>query len=90
VADHFRHFGEPSSIVQLKRDGAIYYELSGRMYSFPVLVFPSSPPVYIYDESGKFVEWCSDPGDQIEFRERWLRIDARPIVISSFRHKYGL
>jgi hypothetical protein len=95
VADHFLRFGEPRRVFQLQRDGHTYYELSGitrkrSSLALPVLALPSSPPAYVYDESGKFVDWCSDPGDRPAFRAHWPRTGAQPIEPVTFRQKYGL
>jgi len=92
VADHYRRFGEPGRITRFERDGVAYYELSGISRRFPTLALalPSAPPAYIYDESGKFVEWCSDPGDQPDFRGRWPVTGGQLVDPSTFRHRYGL
>lgn len=95
VADHFRRFGEPGRITQLQRDGGIYFELSGftrkkPVLALPGLALPSSPPAYVYDESGKFGDWCSDPGDQPAYRVRWPQTGTQPVEPTTFRQKYGL
>ncbi|MGA2243799.1 MAG: hypothetical protein ABSH48_02275 [Verrucomicrobiota bacterium] len=88
VADHFRRLGEPLRIVEFTRDGATYFEFIGVPHGFHALVTPSAPPSYIYDESGKFVEWCSDPVDQPAFRKRWPLTKTVPIDIAAFGKKY--
>ena len=88
VADHFHHFGEPRRIIQFQHDGRTYYELSGDTHKIPALALPSSPPAYIYDDSGKFVAWCSDPGDQPAFRELWPTTNAQLVDSATFRKKY--
>jgi predicted nuclease of predicted toxin-antitoxin system len=35
------------------------------------LVFPSSPPAYLFDEQGQFAAWCKDPGDILSYRQTW-------------------
>jgi len=90
LADHYRRFGEPRRISQVLRDGTNYYELSGRMSSFPLLAFPSAPPAYIYDEGGRLVDWCPDPGDRPAFRQHWLRASVQPVEPSGFRQKHEL
>ena len=90
VADHFRRFGEPQRIKRFQRDEVAYYELSGISRKLPTLALPSSPPAYIYDESGKFVDWCSDPGDQPSFRGRWPASGGQLVDLPTFRQRYGL
>lgn len=92
VADHFLRFGEPRRVTQLQRDGGTYFELSGisrRSWSFS-LKLPSSPPAYVYDGAGNFMDWCSDPGDQPAHRDRWPRADAKPLSPTDLRQKFGL
>jgi hypothetical protein len=90
LAEHYRRFGEPHRISRLHRDGTNYYELSGRASGFPMIAFPSSPPAYVYDESGTLVDWCPDPGDRAAYRERWSRAGSQPVEPLVFRQKYGL
>jgi hypothetical protein len=90
VADHYRRFGEPRRILQLQRGGTNYYELSGRAPGLAVLATPSSPPAYVYDEAGRFIDWCPDPGDRRAYRERWPQAGSQPIEPAMFRKKYGL
>lgn len=35
------------------------------------LSLPSGPPVYIFDTSGRLVDWCGDLGDNEEFLRKW-------------------
>jgi hypothetical protein len=90
VVDHYRRFGEPHRILQLKRAGTNYYELRGRATGLAVLATPSSPPAYVYDEAGRFVDWCPDPGDRTAYRTRWPLTGAQPVEPAGFRQKYGL
>lgn len=36
------------------------------------LALPSSPPGYVFDETGLLVDWSSDPGDDPAFQEKWM------------------
>jgi hypothetical protein len=58
-----------------------------------VLAFPSSTPTYVFDESGRLVDWCPDPGDLSEtssWWERWPLREARPLELSAFKARFGL
>ena len=35
------------------------------------LAVPSGPAAYVFDESGQMVEWSWDPGDDLDFQEKW-------------------
>jgi hypothetical protein len=90
VADFFQRFGEPRFIRPVHREGNTYYELGGRAPSPSLFVFPSSAPAYIFDEQGRFVEWCSDPGDTPSYRQRWPLTDTNKIEPATFKEKFGI
>lgn len=77
VKDHFQRFGEPQFVYEVQHDGSTFYEIIGSAPS--LLALPSSPPAYIYDPQGRFVAWCSDPGDQPAFRRAWRRLTVQPL-----------
>ena len=63
IGDHYLRFGEPRRIRGVKRNGATFYHLHGHLPASHLFALPSEPAVYVFDGSGKFVEWCRDPGD---------------------------
>ena len=74
LADFKARFGEPVRVRIVHRDGRGFHELTGPMPSWPWLeAFPSSAPVYIFNDQGQLIEWFSDPGDQQEYGRRWGR-----------------
>jgi hypothetical protein len=68
VRDYFDRFGEPRRIQIVQRDGEKYYEFTGELPSTWLLILPSAPPAYIFNEQGLFADWCRDPGDSPAFR----------------------
>ena len=87
MADHVRRFGEPRYVYEAKRDGGTFYEFTGfSLAAPPLLAVPSSPPAYIYDSYGHFVDWCSDPGDQPEHYKKWPRASNAPLDVQTIRH----
>ena len=42
-------------------------EVKGRL----VPAVPSGPSAYIFDRSGRLVEWCWDIGDNSAFDDKW-------------------
>ena len=90
VRDFFDRFGEPRSVNIVTRDGQSYYEFTGQLPSWALLVVPSAPPSYIFDEHGRYVAWCSDPGDTINYRQQWPRQNAGGVEISTVCKKFEL
>jgi hypothetical protein len=90
VGEYFKRFGEPQLIGMLERDGRKYYEFYGRLPSAFILAFPSSPPAYVFDEQGRLVTWCRDPGDTPSFQQQWPLQNTNKIEIKVVRKKFGL
>ena len=89
ISDFYQRFGLPTHVRQLQREGVTHYELSGRLPRLPwMLAFPSSPPAYVFDESGRFVEWCSDPGDSGRYQQRWPQADGRSLDPVTFMKEH--
>ena len=89
VADFFERFGQARRIRKVEREGVVYFHLSGTLPPLYVLAVPSAPPVYAFDQSGHFVEWCRDPGDSNAYWERWPKQGNQTIDLNDFKHRYG-
>lgn len=40
-------------------------------YDNTVLAMPSGPPIYMFSECGRLVDWCPDSGDNGRFFQQW-------------------
>jgi hypothetical protein len=91
VSDYFKRFGEPSFVRMLERDGHGYYEFTGRVdQPWWCLSLPSDAPACLFDERGKFVEWCADPRDESSYRKRWSLKSAGKVAVDDIKRKFGL
>jgi hypothetical protein len=91
VEDYFLRFGEPSFVRMVERDGQSYYEFNGFVDPpWWCLAVPSGPPAYIFDERGKFIEWCADPGDGAPYRRRWPLRSTDEVNVASVKRKFDL
>ncbi len=91
VADYFHRFGEPRMVHQIERDNRTYYMLSGWGPSALLFALPSSLPTYIFDDAGRFVEWCSDGGEaQSGDNERWPLSKTGRMNVGAFKRRFGL
>ena len=88
--DYFKRFGEPCLVRTVKHDGKDYYEFMGQPTPSFLFAFPSSSPTYIFDEQGRFVTWCADPGDTHGYRQQWQLTDTNRIEPKVVREKLGL
>lgn len=90
VARYVQRFGDPRAVHRIERDGKSYYMLFGRGLSPLVLAMPSSPPTYVFDDTGTFVEWCPDRGEtQSDYDQRWPLSETGRVDIGTFKQKFG-
>lgn len=70
---------EPRSARMLKKGESDYVAYYGPVTT---LAMVSGPPVYVFDLSGKLVDWSRDMGDDPRFAEEWKTHDGNSISIS--------
>ena len=77
----------PVSSDRFEFDGRTFYVLRGSLQArFRV---PSGPPVYVFDEQGKMVDWCSDEGENANIHERWNGFpNTLPIAIDELNRRF--
>jgi hypothetical protein len=90
VMDFIQRFGEPRRVRMVTHEGRSYYEFTGGLPSRFVLATPSAPPAYVFDDQGRFVTWCSDPGDTPGYRSHWSLQGTNQVELSRVREKFGL
>jgi hypothetical protein len=61
---------QTDKIRRFVHDGKVYLEVIGEPYKGP-LSLASGPPVYVFDETGKLVDWSRDIGDAPSFLDKW-------------------
>ena len=61
LADHLAHRSPPYRARVFEVAGQEYVAVFGPWRVSPR--FPSGPPVYVYDQQGRLVDWCGDTGD---------------------------
>ena len=44
---------------------------------------PSGPPVYVFDSTGRLVDWTTDSGDDPRFQGKWFGPDRNPREVSA-------
>ena len=89
INDFYDRFRKSSRAYVVIVDDREYLCLSGPLPSKWPLALPSSPPVYVFDKQGMFVDWCSDPGDNFEWSQKWLNDLSPPLNDSEVHHRVG-
>lgn len=90
VREFVDRFGNPRRIQMVQRNGQAYYEFTGQLPSSWSAAVPSAPPAYVFDEQGRFVAWCSDPGDIPSYRRTWPLQSTNRVEIGLVKEKFGL
>jgi hypothetical protein len=88
--DYFARFGEPLFVQMVSHEGQSYYEFAGRLPSALSMATPSSPPAYVFDEQGRYVTWCRDPGDMPSHRQHWPLQGTNLVEVGLVRQRLGL
>jgi len=77
---------QPSKIRRFVHEEKVYVEVSGRP-TISTLSQPSDPLAYIFDDTGKLVEWTYDRCDSPPFVKRWGALsNATFISVKEAKH----
>jgi hypothetical protein len=68
LAECLEKMPEPARVEVFAQDGREYLLLTGRTQALPRL--PSGPPLYVFDRTGRLVDWVGESGDN-DFYARW-------------------
>jgi hypothetical protein len=75
-----------AEIRKFVHNDKLYLEVIGKPYE-SLMSVPSGPPAYIFDETGLFVDWSRDLGDQPSFVRKWGGFsNSTPITIEQAKH----
>ncbi len=90
VLDFYVRFGESHGALVISVDGSDYVEIAGPLPPLWSLAIPSSRPAYVFDDTGRFVDWCSDPGDNPSWRQRWPKDGSSKLTDEEIRLRFGI
>ncbi|MGA4643313.1 hypothetical protein [Limisphaera sp. 4302-co] len=72
---------QPNQIRSFVHNGKVHVAVIGKPSGSP-LSPPSGSPAYIFDETGAFLDWCRDIGDNPYFVKKWGGFsNATPISV---------
>ena len=90
IDDFYDRFQKSSRAYVVLFEGKEYLCLTGPLPAKWSFALPSSPPVYVFDKHGVFVDWCSDPGDNSEWSQKWLNNRSPPLNDSEVHDLYNV
>ncbi len=68
LAHHLETMPTPMRFGVIEHEGSNYLRIEGPS---AYLTAPPGPPMYVFDKSGKLVDWTSDAVDDHSFLGRW-------------------
>lgn len=90
VSEYLANGRQPGRVTKVKKDGDTFFIAHCPMDTW--LALPSGPAAYVFDKTGRMIEWSSDTGEDPEFQRKWLlsqehasieelkQIESRPIA----------
>ena len=69
VAEYITHGRQPSRVTKVQKQDKTFFIAFGPLDIW--LALPSGPAAYVFDESGRMIQWSEDPGDDSEFQKLW-------------------
>jgi hypothetical protein len=71
IDDFLKAKRAPQKVERIEKEGQSYLFVTGRMSPLWIVTVPSGPPCYVFNASGRLVDWTSDVGDAPYFQEKW-------------------
>jgi hypothetical protein len=86
VQDFYQRYGNPPRVESLLTAGQRYYRIIGEIPA--PLGFPKSAPIYIFDNTGRLIEWTGGLQMDPDFTNRWKSASAERMTVSDFLDKF--
>lgn len=78
-SEYRRNLPEPRTVRIMRKDEVEFVACYGPITT---LALVSGPPLYVFDRSGKLVDWSRDIGDDGVYDEKWRPFEGKTINIS--------
>ncbi len=86
IQDYYRRYGEPHTVRFFAINGRTFYRVVGEIAA--PLAFPRGNPQYIFDDTGRLVDWSSAVDGDPDFRARWDDSLSRAMIVSYFLERF--
>lgn len=86
IQDFYRRYGNPPAVESFSINSRGYYRVTGEIAA--PLAFPNGNPVYIFDASGRLVDWTGEVGADADFRARWDDSTAQNMTVAYFLERF--
>jgi hypothetical protein len=87
--DYFARFGDPSSVRKIQVGGMDFYEFYVHAPRYLLLLPVSSPPCFVFDDSGRFMDWSPNPVNDHTSSGHWPSGETVTVSVSEIRQRLG-
>jgi hypothetical protein len=86
VQDFYQRYGNPPKVESINVSGRRYYRITGEIPA--PLGFPKGSPLYVFDDTGRLVDWTAESGNDPSFSSRWSDAPASGMNVAYFLEKF--
>lgn len=86
IQDFYRRYGNPLAVENFFINGRGYYRVIGEIPA--PLAFPKGNPIYIFDGSGRLVDWTGESKADADFRARWDESRSEDMALAYFLERF--
>ncbi|NCC62228.1 MAG: hypothetical protein EOM12_15110 [Verrucomicrobiae bacterium] len=76
----------PSCVTKVKRGTNIFIIIYGTLTN-KWLAIPSGPAAYVFDSSGKMIDWSYDVGDDSQYKLNWMPLSPELLSLEDLREE---
>lgn len=86
IQDFYRRYGNPPAVESFVINNRGYYRVIGEIAA--PLAFPKGNPIYIFDATGRLIDWTGEVNADADFRARWDDSGAESMAIAYFLEQF--
>ncbi len=86
IQDFYSRYGNPPQVETFSINGRTFYRVIGEIPA--PLAFPRGNPQYIFDATGRLVDWTAAAMGDPDFLARWSDNSHQEMVVSYFLEKF--
>jgi len=86
VQDFYRRYGNPPAVDSIFADGRKYYRITGDIPA--PLGFPKGNPIYVFDDTGRLIDWTGESLADPEFVRKWGNVTNEKMSVAYFLEKF--
>lgn len=86
IQDFYRRYGNPPAVESFFINARSYYRVIGEIPA--PLAFPRGNPIYIFDATGRLVDWTGEINADADFRARWDDSMSQNMAVAHFLERF--